>query len=742
MRKLKLFTHCTILATTPTLLAYPQHNVPQVSFQVVNQRPKQSLPTPQTVSWLGDWWWGSEEQEQQWVRPNTYDEIIQMLEDLESGELERRYSPMQLEKVNDYIATLAKEGVLPNEFQEECELEEDTYDLMYGEDSAFQLTRYLENSHEYMIIPAVLNGYSGYDIIQCGKISKAWKKTKKFCKKHKKAIIIGAVVVVAVAAVTVAVVVASSAAATSAASAAAAGAAGAASSGSSGSSRSESSGSSSSPSGSQPQTSANDIPIFKSAMDEQISSFKENLAHENFFQTNTAGQGLSLEETGRAIGPLFAHDSFNQFNNHLSNYPQFSQEVQSIASQYNFSMPPGASDNPVGFGHNEIDNRFASNSGPMFSNPAQETNFNALSYQVRGEAARVYGYYDQSVSDFTKAINMNPTDPTLYLQRSASYFDMGQYNKSVEDFNKFSSQVQQSTEKIQFSTPEFTIGFAKGLPKGVYESGKGIMLFLGDLVTHPIHTATQMYDALSTLARLARDDQWGMIGEALSPEIHQLVTEWDNLPSSRRGELAGYAFGKHGADILTPGAIAKIASKSAKAAQELTVVFKNLQRAEGTLVLETAAGVGNTARAGEIINAGKTTMALGEDIGLTASEMGHLKKVGKLEETIHNGLGKLASQSETEAYIAAKNGGKHAPLIRRCGEQTNKEIQKSIKSLEKQIIKHQDKIANPTNHYPDWHKLDPREREALINRKWPAEIQCFTEERDILQSVLDQRMKN
>jgi len=637
VRKLKLFTNCTILATTPTLLAYPKHNVPQVSFQVVNQIPKQPLPTPQTVSWLGDWWWGSEEQEEQWVRPNTYDEIIQMLEDLESGELERRYSPMQLEKVNDYIATLAKEGILPNEFQEEWELEEDTYDLMYGEGSAFQITRYLENIHEYMIIPAVLNGYSGYDIIQCGKISKSWKKTKKFCKKHKKAIIIGAVVVVAVAAVTVAVVVASSAAATSAASAAAA--AGAASSGSgpgsSGSGKSESSGSSSSAlSGSQSQTSANDIPIFKSSMDEQISSFKENIAHENFFQTNTAGQGLSLEETGRAIGPLFAHDSFNQFNNHLSNYPQFSQEVQSIASQYNFSMPPGASDNPVGFGHNEIDNRFSSNSGPMFSDPAREVNFNAMSYQMRGEAARSYGYYDQSLSDFTKAISMNPADPTSYLQRSASYFDIGQYNKSVKDFNRFSAQVEKSPEKIPFSTPEFTIGFAKGLPKGVYESGKGIMLFLGDLVTHPIHTATQMYDALSTLARLARKDQWGVIGEVLSPEIHQLVTQWDTLPSDKRGELAGYAFGKHGADIAAPGAVAKIASKSAKSARELAAVLKNLQKAEGTLILETAAGVGNTAKVGEIIVAGRRTAFLGDELGFTAKEMGQLKQAGKLEATV------------------------------------------------------------------------------------------------------------
>ena len=90
------------------------------------------------------------------------------------------------------------------------------FDLLYGEDSGFQLARYLESSSEYMIIPTVLNGYSGYNIVQCGKISKAWKKTKKFCKKHKKAIIIGAVVVVAVA-----VVVATSANTASAASTAA-----------------------------------------------------------------------------------------------------------------------------------------------------------------------------------------------------------------------------------------------------------------------------------------------------------------------------------------------------------------------------------------------------------------------------------------------------------------------------------------------------------------------------------------
>ncbi len=671
-----------------------------------------------------------------WKAPNNYDQILELLDEIESDDFEKKYSQEDLENITEYLIFLSREGLLPGEFEEAIELEEDIQELLQDKE-LYEPTGFSKNPQGYLVESGVFLLNSSFSITNCG-FAKGWKKTKKFCKKHKKAIIIGAVIVVAVAAVTVAVVVATS---TSAASAAggATGAVGAAVS-DSGSTKSESSGRLSSNS-STSQTSSNTAPTFQAVMEDQVTSFKDHLADESFFSSPEAGRGLSVEETGRVSGVLFAHDSFNYFNSQIPNYPQLSEELRSISSHPSFTLPLGAINNPVGFGHHEIDSKFSSNCGATFSDPSKEVNIDALSYQIRGETARYYGYYGQAVNDFSKAISMNPTDPMPYLQRSVSYFDMGQYNESFEDFRKFTTQIEKVPEKIPFSTPEFTLGFAKGLPKGIYESGKGVMLFLGDLITHPIHTSTQMYEALSTLASLARNDEWGVIGEVLSPEIHQLITQWDTLPSDERGELAGYAFGKHGADIVVPGAAAKIASKSVKSARELVTILKNLQIAEETIVLETAAGIGNTARAGEILNAGKTSAFLGEELGFTAKEMGQLQKTGKLEGAINSLLDRLVSQSESEVFKAAISKDSHVKMVRDYLSKPAKEVQKGIKSYEKQIALHQEKIANPSKFIPHWDKLHPERQQALINKKWPAEIQCYTEQRNILQSILNERIK-
>ena len=250
-----------------------------------------------------------------------------------------------------------------------------------------------------------------------------------------------------------------------------------------------------------------------------------------------------------------------------------------------------------------------------------------------------------------------------------------------------------------------------------------------------------MWNALTLLTHLAQSEQWSALREVLAPEIHQLIKEWDSLPSDKRGELAGYAFGKYGSDILIPGALAKAVSKGLKGAQELAAVYRGLQTAEQTLLLETVNNLGNGAKIGDLVRASQTTIALGEEVGFTAHEMAQLKQVGKLERTIDNAFENLI-KSENEAFRAAINGEKHVRFYQDYLNKPTKEIQKGIKSFEKQISIHQEKISHPSKSIPNWDELRPERKEALINKKWPAEIECYTEQRDILQSILDQRLEN
>ena len=111
-----------------------------------------------------------------------------------------------------------------------------------------------------------------------------------------------------------------------------------------------------------------------------------------------------------------------------------------------------------------------------------------------------------------------------------------------------------------------------------------------------------------------------------------------------------------------------------------------------------------------------------------------------MEGTINSGLEKLVSQSESEVLKTAISQNKHVKMVRDYLDKPAKEIQKGINSYEKQIAIHKDKIANPTKYYPDWDKLDPRQREALINKKWPAEIKGYEEQRSVLQSILNERL--
>lgn len=365
----------------------------------------------------------------------------------------------------------------------------------------------------------------------------------------------------------------------------------------------------------------------------------------------------------------------------------------------------------------------------------QGIEFGELSYQQRGEVALAFGFYSQAVENFAKAIATNPTHSLAYLERGIAHFGLKEYEHSLQDYQSFTSQIPNPLFISQFS-----LSFAKGLPKGAYEAGVGLFWFLVDFVSEPVQTSAQVFSSIFTLVNLVKNDEWGIIAEVLCPEIRQLVIQWDTLSLDQRGELAGYAMGKLGVDILLPGALTKVATKTVKGAQELAAVCKNLQIAQETLILETATGIGDVVKIAEIIETGQKTAFFAEELGFTAGEVLELKQAGKLEAAINSRLDRLVTQSESEVLKAAINKDSHVKMVRDYLDKPVKEIQKGIRSYEKQIALHQEKIANPSKFIPHWEELHPERQHALINKKWPAEIQCYTEQRDLLQSILNERV--
>lgn len=97
----------------------------------------------------------------------------------------------------------------------------------------------------------------------------------------------------------------------------------------------------------------------------------------------------------------------------------------------------------------------------------------------------------------------------------------------------------------------------------------------------------------------------------------------------------------------------------------------------------------------------------------------------------------------SDPYQIAKNGGKHFKTYKDYKDKPTKEIEKSLKSFEKNIELHQDKLKDPLQYIED-----PVEREEFVNNEnkkkgvidhWCKEIQTFAEEAEIMKGILKER---
>ncbi len=90
-------------------------------------------------------------------------------------------------------------------------------------------------------------------------------------------------------------------------------------------------------------------------------------------------------------------------------------------------------------------------------------------------------------------------------------------------------------------------------------------------------------------------------------------------------------------------------------------------------------------------------------------------------------------------YKVAETGGAHSGKL--ADYQKNFSIaalEKTVKNLDEKIALHISKINIPEQHYPDWEKRDPREREGLI-KHWRKEVANFQRQRNIALAELRRR---
>ncbi|MBS0629619.1 MAG: hypothetical protein JSS30_05265 [Verrucomicrobia bacterium] len=129
-----------LLITTPTFFLHSGDRSTKENFQILQvkhskQKNRKNATNSQIVS---------------------YDDILHLLEELESGRLEKRASLEDLGRVNQFLISLARQGVVP--YNADClAQEEDIGHLLYGEDEIYEFAFSPEDDQEYSIIPAILN---------------------------------------------------------------------------------------------------------------------------------------------------------------------------------------------------------------------------------------------------------------------------------------------------------------------------------------------------------------------------------------------------------------------------------------------------------------------------------------------------------------------------------------------------------------------------------------------------------
>jgi len=185
---------------------------------------------------------------------------------------------------------------------------------------------------------------------------------------------------------------------------------------------------------------------------------------------------------------------------------------------------------------------------------------NAQAHILKGQIELELGLYADAVLSLTKALQKDPDNQEIYLDRAIAFFENGQPSEAFADFLHqktsldFSPTQNQDLQKFaQAFGLSITNGFSKALneiaPALIYTAnGIGHCLWAGisEPMAIPEKIVQPLYKLLEYVHQHSLKEMGKDVAHFLSPELTKLVTEWNHLSLEKRGELAGLAIGEFG----------------------------------------------------------------------------------------------------------------------------------------------------------------------------------------------------
>lgn len=205
-----------------------------------------------------------------------------------------------------------------------------------------------------------------------------------------------------------------------------------------------------------------------------------------------------------------------------------------------------------------------------------------------GQAYSEANQYDQAIKILSECIKKDPQNKESYLDRAVSYFETGQFKKSLQDYID-SGLCPTYIDDDNMNYFHISKGITLGACRGAIDSSidffpsllstlKGIGKGLWAFSENPIGVSKELIESGSKcIEYLKRNASVEFLKENM-PTLMEYIKKWDEIDDQQKGYAMGYAITNFGVDMLA-------CSGSAKAVK----CFRDMRRANAMLTMDYAA---------------------------------------------------------------------------------------------------------------------------------------------------------